>query len=118
VDKNSSPGRLAVWADSILRHKEKHNEQWEGLVLHMMNLNCSLTQYHAIRWLPDDFGKRDQIPWKKLLSAQDHQVWWYTLQSARKFRPSELKFIANQVLFETRDHSKRRQLKELIKEIE
>jgi len=118
ADKNSSPGRLAVWADSILRHREKHNEQWEDLVLHMMNLDCSLTQYHAIRWLPDDFSKRDQIPWKKLLSAQDHQVWWYAMQSAKRFRPSGLKSIATEIRNETVDRSKKQHLKELLKEIE
>jgi hypothetical protein len=117
VNKNSSPGRLAVWADSVLRHREKHNEQWEDLVLHMMNLDCSLTQYHAIRWLPDDFGKRDQIPWKKLLSAQDHQVWWYALQSAKRLRPSGLKSIATDVLNETKDRRKQQDLKELLDEI-
>ena len=117
VDKNSSPGRLAVWAGSVLRRKDKHDEQWEGLVLHMMNLDCSLTQYHAIRWLPDDFGKRDQIPWKKLLSAQDRQVWWYALQSAKSLRPSGLKSIAIEVLNGTSDRGKQRDLKELIKEL-
>jgi len=118
VNKNSSPGRLAVWVVSVSRHKEKHTEQWEDLVLHMMNLDCSLTQYHAIRWLPRDFRKRDQVPWAKLLSAKDSQVWRYALHKAMQVRPSDLKAIVTQVLNETEDNRKRQDLKDWLKKID
>ena len=116
ADEHSSPGKLAVWASSVLRRKEFHTERWENLLLNMMNSDCALTQYHAIRWLPEDFSKSEQVPWKKLLSAEDRQVWWYALQAARRRLPQGLESIATEVLNQTKDHSKQQDLKELLKE--
>ncbi len=117
ADENSSPGRLAVWANSVLRRKEYHTERWGNLLLHMMNMDCALTQYNAIRWLPEDFNKREQVPWKKLLSAKEHQVWWYALQAARSNFPPDLETIATEILKKTNDQSKQQDLRDLLKEL-
>jgi len=114
----SSPGRLAVWANSVLRRPECHTKQWEDLLLHMMKLDCPLVQHYAIRWLPKDFKRRAQVPWKALLSSEKHEVWWYAMHVARRVQPGGLTAIVSVVLEGTEDRGKRRELRELIKAIQ
>lgn len=118
VDATSSPGRLAVWANMVRTHPEHRVDDWQELLLHMMRLDCSVTRMAAIRWLPRDFARRDEIPWKELLLDSNRQVWWYAIQVARKAFPPGLKALAQQVHDQTVDRSKRGDLARLIQEID
>jgi hypothetical protein len=118
ADKTSSPGRLAVWANMVRSRQECRTGDWQDLILHMMNLDCPVTRMAAIRWLPKDFAKRDQIPWKKLFMEQEMQIWWHAIQIAREDFPRNLKAIAQECLNESADAMKQRNFRELLEEIE
>jgi len=117
ADKASSPGRLAVWANMVRTRKEYRTGDWQGLILHMLALECPVTRMAAIRWLPEDFAPRGQIPWRKLFLEKDDQIWWHAIQIARQTFPPELKAVAEECLRDNADERKRRDLEELLKEI-
>lgn len=118
ADKQSSPGRLAVWANMIRTKKEYRAGNWEEIILHMLNLDCGVTRMAAIRWLPGDFAQRENIPWKKLFLEENRQTWWHAIQVARKKFPENLKEITLECIEVTSDKSKRREFERLAKEIE
>lgn len=117
ANKESSPGRLAVWANMIRTNEEYRTGNWEDLILHMQELDCSMTRMAAIRWLPEDFTKRDRMPWKKLVMDENRQVWWHAIQIARQDMPSGFGAIVSECLEKTSDESKRRDLERLLEEI-
>jgi len=118
ANRESSPGRLAVWANMIRTKPEYRTGDWEDLILYMLNLDCVVTRMAAIRWLPKDFTKREQIPWKKLLLEENRQTWWHAIQVARQKFPAGLKGITLACIEETSDKSKRHDFQELLKEME
>lgn len=118
ADKSSSPGRLAVWANMIRAKPEYRTGDWQDLLSHMMDLDCATTRMAAIRWLPKEFNKRDQIPWKKLFMEKDMQIWWHAIQVARETFPANVKAITQECLKETSDSHKRRDFDALLKEID
>lgn len=118
VDQSSSPGRLAVWANMIRTKQEFRTGDWEEILLHMMDLNCPVTRMAAIRWLPEDFSKRDRIPWKELLLEQDQQIWWHAIQVAREAFPEGFRATVMECLGNTTDQHKRDDFSRLLKEID
>ena len=117
ADNNSSPGRLAIWANSIPREKKYHTEQWENLLLEMMNMDCDLTQENAICLLPVDFSKINQIPWKKLLSSKNDLVIIHTVSAIRQYPPENIEAIIAEVLNQTDKVSSQMSLKQLLEEL-
>ena len=118
ADKKSSPGRLTVWANMIRTKEEYRTGDWEDLILYMLNLDSPITRMAAIRWLPRDFSKREQIPWKKLFLEENGQTWWHAIQVAREQFPADLKRITLECMEEMSDESKRHEFERLVKEIE
>jgi hypothetical protein len=118
ADKHSSAGRLAIWANMVREKKEHRTDGWEDLVLHMMNMESTVTRMAAIRWLPEDFSRREEIPWEKLFMEQDSQIWWHTIQVARQKFPKTLKSVVQECSRNSTDQRKQGNFEELLKEIE
>ena len=116
--RKSTPGRLAVWANMMRTKKEYRTGDWEDLILHMLGLESRVARMAAIRWLPSDFTRRDQIPWKALLLEEDPQIWWHAVQIARQTFPPDLEAATRAVLGQTQDKRKRGDLEALLHEMQ
>ena len=111
ADETSSPGRLVVWAN--LRHQGAASRRGDdALFLHMLAFEDPLLRHSAIRWLPKDFARGDEIPWQELLCDPDFKVWWYAVHAARRFRLAV--DSVRDCLEATEDENKRRDLDELM----
>ncbi len=118
ADRGSSPGRLAMWANMMRTKKEYRTGDWEGLLLHMLRFDCDVTRMAAIRWLPEDFDRREEIPWKALFLEKNRQTWWHAIQIARQRATPGLKEAVLKSIDAVEDKSKSDDLNELLKEIE
>jgi len=116
--KESTPGRLAVWANMIRTKKEYRTGNWEELILHMLKLDSRVARMAAIRWLPRDFTRRDQIPWKALFLEENRQTWWHAIQIARETFPPGLEAATREALKQITDQGKRDDLEAMLKEMQ
>ncbi len=113
ADAASSPGRLAVWINAYHVQTARHDAAWEALLLHAMHQDCPWLQHYAIRWLPKNFTRVADIPWRTLLGSPEHYVWWYAVQAAKHRARAQVAPIARELLANTTARSKRDDLRAL-----
>jgi hypothetical protein len=112
-----SPGRLAVWANMVRTKPEYRAAGWQDLILHMLDADSSTLRMAAIRWLPEDFGRRAEIPWRKLFLDPDRQVWWHAIQVARQHPPEGLVTVVEACLPSATGSDREGDLRQLLEEI-
>lgn len=115
ADKDSSPGRLAVWATIVKRNKESQTGDWQELLLQMMNSESSIERLAGFQWLPPTFTRYDAVPWKKLFL--DRRTAFYATQEAQRHPPANLAELAQECLDEATDATARNQLRELVEQL-
>jgi hypothetical protein len=124
ADQKSPPGRLAVWANMVRTKKEYRKEGWEALIVYMLKQDSDMLKMAAIRWLPADFSKRNDVDWKTLFQSMDNQIHFHSIQVAREKFPPDFRAIVERCLAElphtpdNRWQSHERDFNQLLEEID